>query len=390
MEKERLDAVGRNVRRLRVRRKLSQGAVAQRAGLSRMGYAKIENGDTEPRAESLMKIAEVLGVGLDELLRPVRPLTLVRFRADGRMTTREDILAQVSQWLDDYNSLEEMLGAQSRVAYGFGSIAGQLSRFPAGPERARQAADRVRRAAGIGDEIFRDPCGFLEDSGIKVFTPSVAAEGWFGMSVGPGDGGPAVVVNVWERISVERWIFSATHELGHLLLHLQSFRVENTEENPDEEREADMFASHLLMPEELFDREWSGTSGRNFVDRVFKVKRIFGVSWQTVLYRLASKTQGEPARIWRQFYAEHKRIHGASLRKVDEPRALGREEFMRGRPVARAAEEPSRLVEADFVGDRLHRLVRQAVEQGLISLSRAAEVLRLDLKNMRALAASWV
>jgi hypothetical protein len=32
------------------------------------------------------------------------------------------------------------------------------------------------------------------------------------------DGGPAVVVNVWGRLSVERWIFTAAHELGHLMI----------------------------------------------------------------------------------------------------------------------------------------------------------------------------
>jgi predicted HTH domain antitoxin len=44
----------------------------------------------------------------------------------------------------------------------------------------------------------------------------------------------------------------------------------------------------------------------------------------------------------------------------------------------------------DFREDRLSRLVRRAVEQDIISLSRGAEILGLQLEQMRALAATWV
>ena len=39
--------------------------------------------------------------------------------------------------------------------------------------------------------------------------------------------------------------------------------------------------------------------------------------------------------------------------------------------------------------DRLARLVRRAVEEEQISLSRAAEILRLSTRDMRAIAAGW-
>jgi len=54
------------------------------------------------------------------------------------------------------------------------------------------------------------------------------------------------------------------------------------------------------------------------------------------------------------------------------------------------ADEPNHLVPVDFVQDRLNRLVRRAVEEKEISMSRAAEILRLDLNEMRELANSWV
>ncbi|MDD9984029.1 MAG: ImmA/IrrE family metallo-endopeptidase [Gammaproteobacteria bacterium] len=71
--------------------------------------------------------------------------------------------------------------------------------------------------------------------------------------------GPAVVVNTWDRISVERWIFTAAHEFGHLLLHPDENRRDATELPVQAEREADVFASEFLMPETAFATEWEET-----------------------------------------------------------------------------------------------------------------------------------
>lgn len=49
------------------------------------------------------------------------------------------------------------------------------------------------------------------------------SDDFFGLLIGPTDGGPAVVVNVWDGISVERWILTAADELGHLVPHLGSY-----------------------------------------------------------------------------------------------------------------------------------------------------------------------
>ncbi|MAG13546.1 MAG: hypothetical protein CMN78_03000 [Spirochaetales bacterium] len=43
------------------------------------------------------------------------------------------------------------------------------------------------------------------------------------------------------------------------------------------------------MTEEGFDREWQETAGLAFPDRVMKVKRIFRVSYKTLLFRLIEK-----------------------------------------------------------------------------------------------------
>lgn len=386
-------ALPANLRRLRTAKGLSQRAVAEAAGLSRVGYREIETGKVTPRLDSLQRISTALGVSVPELLAPVRELRHVRFRANKRMMTRENILADVARWLDDYEEVEALVG--SKAQWRLTDLAARLARLKRrgvgfAKEAAVQAREALELTSGAHEDIVRDMCGLLEDNGVKVLTAPVASEGFFGLSVGHEDGGPAVFVNVWDRISVERWIFTAAHELGHLLLHPGAYDVEQTEEQEAEEKEADAFAGHFLMPDGLFQKEWEEARGLGLVDRVIKVKRIFKVSWQSVLYRFAvGLPPAERARVWAQFHSAYARQHGQRLTRTSEPHALGPHEFG-GQPADRVADEPASLVDDDFREDRLNRLVRLAIEREKISLSRGAEILRLDLADMRELANSWV
>lgn len=379
-----LSALTSNLKRLRVARGMSQGDVADAAELSRVGYRNIENGVAAPRIDSLLRVARALDVKLEELFVPVRELRAVRFRASKKMTTRGELLADVARWLDDYNELEEVLG--EKVPFGLGSLCADVRNLR-GSDRPQAAALLARAALGLGEfSEVRDLCGLLEAKGVKVFTPKLASEGFFGLSVAPSDGGPAVVVNVWERLSVERWIFTAAHELGHLLLHLDAYDVSQTEEDAAQEKEADVFAATLLMPPQAFARKLEESRGLPLVRLVFKLKRAFGVSWKTVLYRLSSTT-ADGGRLWGRFQAEYRAIAGHTIGPTEEPEAMAASVF---RPPPKVADEPEHLLEDDFVEGRLELLVRRAVESDAISMSRAAEILRVDVTTMRSIANSWV
>lgn len=63
--------VGLNLRRLRLARGLSQEALAQLGGWSRVYIARIETGAVQsPTAKTIQKLAELLGVSIEELLSP--------------------------------------------------------------------------------------------------------------------------------------------------------------------------------------------------------------------------------------------------------------------------------------------------------------------------------
>ena len=370
--------IAANVARLRLDRQLTQEELARKAGLSRMALGKIERGIVAPRARTLAALGDALGVPLGDLVTPVRPLKTVRFRAQARVHARAQILAEVAKWLEAYTQIETDLGESCPFQFKAVRIR------PGSPEKIAQA---VRKAIGLGpEEPVLDICGLLESSGVKLLFLDKKSDAFFGLSVGAEDGGPAVVVNTWERISVERWIFTAVHELGHLLLHPAEYRRDATELPVQTEREADAFASHFLMPEAAFESGWDETRGHPLLVRVLKVKRIFRVSYKTVLYRLVESSR-ETSDIWRTFQHQHRSYFGKTLRKTEEPEALKRSEFAWN--WSRSG-EPEGLSRHDFVENRLSRLVRQALEQEHISLGRAAEILRLTREEMRRQAREWV
>ena len=374
-----------NLRRLRKARDLSQDRLAEKSGLSRAAYRNIENGKSEPRVSTLQAIAIALEVPIQRLVEPVQELRSVRFRSNKKMRSREQVLVDVGRWLSDFSDMEEVL--DDREEYQLADIRKKLK---ARKNRGETAAILAREAFGLdAEEPVRDICGLLESGGIKVGEQKVASHDFFGLSVAAADGGPAVVVNTWDRISVERWIFTAAHELGHLILHLNDYDVAHTDEEKTHEEEANAFAAAFLMPEVSFRKEWNETYGLAFVDRVLKVKRIFRVSYRTVLHRLAPEYRG-PGNIWACFQMEYKRRSGRTLLRDDEPNALVQDAFRASFPEDRSAGEPDSLSPVDFIQDRLFRLVRKAVEREKISLGRGAEVLGISLQDMRDLTASWV
>jgi len=364
-----LQILAQNVRRLRTARHLSQSALAEAARLSLPAIKGLEGSRNEPRVSTVQAIARALDVRLEQLFLPVRQLQTVRFRSAKRMQNRQNVLAEVSRWLDDFNYLEKAL--DQRVPFKLKQVRAQCS-----SDRIVEAAELCRGKLGLKtDEPIHDICGLLEHAGVKVLSAHMASDSFFGLSVGEEDGGPAVVVNVWERIPVERRIFSAAHELGHLMLHGEAYDVSQTEENKEEEKEANLFAGHFLMPDEGFRKEWNEAAGLHWVERVLKVKRIFRVSYKTVLFRLIEHDIVDES-IWVRFQQAYKQKFNKTLLFKEEPIAIG-------------SSEPFSLKRFDFYEDRFSRLSREAVEKDRISLSRGAEMLGIGIEAMQELLQNW-
>ena len=111
-----LNTIAQNVRRIRLARGMSQKDLAGASGISLPAIKNMERAKAESRTNTLVLIARALGVTLRELLFPARHLHAVRFRYDGKMRSRENILASMSAWLEDYEYLEKVLKSRKRFA----------------------------------------------------------------------------------------------------------------------------------------------------------------------------------------------------------------------------------------------------------------------------------
>lgn len=367
-----------NLMRLRKLNGLTQQAVAEAAGISRVAYRNLEKGDAEPRRGTLDKLATTLKVSVFDLLAPVPELKSLRFRAHKNMTAREtaafeQLAYSVANWLNDFNELEEIL--DRRIDYRFADFKRKKN-----PE---QTAVDARKVLGLdnGCDCVPDICDLLEKAGIKLCFRSSPLRQFFGLSVGKADRGPAIAINNAEVIPVERQIFSMAHELGHLLLHAESYKdgsIQIEARNDPAEKEANAFASRFLMPDDRFDEVWNEYRGLYWIDRILHVKRHFKVSYLTVLRRLIETDRADPKTIYFQFSNAYESRYGKKLGAKEEPAAP-----------SNLKEEPKHLDPLDIVEDRLSGLVRDALEAGEISVGRAAEILGMSLEEMRERMKSW-
>ena len=278
----------------------------------------------------------------------------------------------VATWLQDFNELEDIL--EKRSTYRFDGFDRE-----ADPVQTAAKARAFLKLDGDCDCV-PDICDLMEECGIKICFRTSALKQFFGLSVGIADEGPLIAVNNESSIPVERQIFSVAHELGHLLMHADTYTDGVTIEpkNAETEREADIFASYFLMPDDRFNKVWEEYRGLHWVDRILHVKRHFKVSYKTVIRRLIDTDRADPRKVYFMFNSAFQKRYGKKLGSKDEP----------GVPSS-LKDEPRHLDPLDMVEDRLSGLLRDALEAEEISVSRAAEIMGKSLSEMREFVQSW-
>ena len=347
-----------NVKRYRKAAGLNQKQLAESAGISLACVKKIEAGKSFPETFTLLGISQAVGHSIAEIMREPNHLESIRFRAEkGKLSSlqRSIIVDDVSNWLYDYDFIERELGKRSSFRDTYSAS------VKSDPEKLAYAF-RKRHGLDECSPIF-NPCSLMETLGIKLLLYS-ANRAFSGLSVNDKKCGQAVIINNHPDISTEHKIFSAFHEIGHLIMHLSGYDVALDNEADEEENQAEIFASYCLMPRAGFDRYWESTRGGGFLDRVFATKRYFQVSCRTILKRLiAEKMAGED--VLQMFADEYKKRTGKTFKNSEEPFGL----------------EPEALNRYGFWEDRLARLTVDAYNQGKISASKGASVLDIPISE---------
>ena len=238
------DLIARNLKRFRRERNLTQKKLADKTGVSLPCIKKVEGNHIDaPSTATLTKLAAGLGRTIFDFYREPQTLQAVRFRANASFgaTARETIVDSCAVWLDRYCFLEDLLDDKLEFNLPAPTMTGSKLdvREYSAEIRSRLGFTPSEPIANVSDALVRSGAKFW-------FCRRPAPEDVFGLAFAESPQRTGVVVFDTDAINAERRIFSAIHELGHLALHQKSFDSQIADENPDEESQADLFASHSL------------------------------------------------------------------------------------------------------------------------------------------------
>lgn len=154
-------------------------------------------------------------------------------------------------------------------------------------EEIENVATKLREFWNLGYDPINDLQYTLEENGLIVTGMNVADQKIDAYSqVVNIDGieNYIIVLSVGNKGKV-RINFDLAHELGHILLHPWTEDIEtlSNDEFKDRERQANKFASSLLLPKETFSKDCSRYPTE--LEYYIRLKKKWGVSIQAMLYR---------------------------------------------------------------------------------------------------------
>ncbi|MBK7143595.1 MAG: ImmA/IrrE family metallo-endopeptidase [bacterium] len=132
-------------------------------------------------------------------------------------------------------------------------------------------AGLVRRAWRLPMGPIKDLTAVIENAGGVIIPLSFGTRKLDAISQWPVGMPPMFFIN--SDMPFERIRFSLAHELGHLIMHAIP--------TPEQEPEADEFASSFLMPEEVIRRDLRFLS----IPNALQLKPTWRVSMQAIIYR---------------------------------------------------------------------------------------------------------
>ncbi|HEU4412648.1 MAG TPA: XRE family transcriptional regulator [Polyangiaceae bacterium] len=368
--------LGERLSDARKRAKLTQAQVAERLGFARTTLVAIEKGERRPSNAELVRLAEVLGVSVNDLLRDVyvRGEVSPRFRLAHGADRNGGAIAEAVERLRTlgarYAELEHLLGLR-RVPARLEALqtyrVDEASEGMVDPHLAGEDAARaVRGLLGLGDEPALElDERFETEAGLRIFyldrlPPAVSAFFIWGDDIGA-----CVAVKREHPVEKQRW--SLTHELGHFLRDREGGDVFDEPASPKQAGEVfpDSFTKEFLMP--------SGAVQKRFADRcragkftpvdLYGLSRTFGVSFQAMALRL------EELRLLPR--GSYQKILQSHL----QPQALARREGVGPTP-----NPPSR---DRHLPERYETLAVAAYDQELLSEGEFAEYLETDVASAR-------
>lgn len=308
--------------------------------VSAQAIGRYERGEMLPGSTTALKLAKALDVPLSYLFSPSEiRLEGVEFRktAATRAQERAMVEAAVLGSIDRYLLIEDLLAIGSHV---WDIPKGAPFKVTALND-AETAAELVRKHWNLGGNAIPNLTELLEEHGIKVLKLDfpLSVDGLTCRVARPDQEKVPVIVGSASK-SVERRRFTLAHELGHMVMAIDG--------DLDEEKACQRFASALLMPREDLLFEVGQRRHAFGYAEIIEIKRMYGVSAAALIVRLRDLgviTEGTLQTVFRGIGCTWRRAEPEPLPENEEPR-------------------------------RFQRLVLRGLAEDIISLPKAAELLR--------------
>jgi Zn-dependent peptidase ImmA (M78 family)/transcriptional regulator with XRE-family HTH domain len=365
--------IAAQIRRYREALGMTVAKLASEIGVSRNTVTNYEAANTEPTASDLVELARVLGCDVSDLLGITKASSPPRFAFRAHAPLRRDpsVIVLARKFLRAYAEVEEI--TQTRLCDRLRPYSCDLNGGELNERQIEAIAEDVRRNCGIQDCGPENIASVLENLGVRCLFFPFASPGLDGISAIHGDVMLTMLRNSDRH--VERIIFSAAHELGHLVLHPFLFSESNADvdENVRYEKEANIFAGSFLVPSNELARIWreDRLSRLPVFHALLLLKRVFHVSYWSLFYRVKALKLTDMD--WPAFTAHTKKYMGiVGKAKVSD---------LEPEPI------DSRAL---YKTTRFELLVRSAFVQDLISVAKVAEMLQVSVEEAQTATAKWL
>ncbi|MFC0476696.1 helix-turn-helix domain-containing protein [Robertmurraya beringensis] len=364
--------IGQNIERLKQSKGLTNEDIGNIIGVTRVTVAKYLSGDQVIDSARLFRLANKYNLPLKWFLVSDEESMSFMFRADNPQENFDDDLAHyLNKFLNEYIRILELAGENNLAflpqAYKLHLKENKLTDDD--HELIKEIAEKQRKAFGVDEVIDYDIYSILEKNNINVLALRLYNSKIFGLSAYSEDKGAFIIINDHPDIPEERKIFSAVHELGHLIFHREDYDREPGElaysksRNNINEKVVDNFSSYFLIPRNQlkgYKKLFRGFIS-NF-SNVYEVKKEFGVSAKALL--MALKEEG---------YIEQKTF-GALFNN------LKRMGFDFKEP------QPIEYIEKN---KKMKSILRRLYLEDKVTTNKVAELLLLNDKEARLLVKAW-
>lgn len=253
-------------------RRKSQAELAKElAGYVTQGtLSKIEHGRLQPQSDLVEKLAEALRVRPSFFFEEgyIREPLVSYHRKRAKMSARD---------LDALHGLADLMRLNLRKCLLSAEIEGTLPPVPSvDPDQvgrdAEEMARMLRQRWGLPRGPVADLTRLAEAAGVVVISFDFGSELVDGFCQTAHDGLPPIVfINSCQP--KDRLRFSLAHEIGHIMMHQTP--------HPEQEMEANRFASEFLMPTKDIRPDFFDLSLPRFMD----LKLYWGTSMQALIYK---------------------------------------------------------------------------------------------------------